>query len=163
MDIDDIDSLLDGAVGSQDTMPVCLRGDLLDEYTRAVAALNAARDQAGDSLDGGGDTPRLAQQVEQLRAQVKAATVPVVLRALPDPDWAPLLAEHPPQEGSDLDKLRGYGDTFLPALVRACIHSPSMVDDQRWVKFRRALSNATWSELTDRAWNINRKTVDVPF
>lgn len=160
----DIDALLDAAVPQQATVPVCTRGDLLDEYHRATAALEAARERAGDSLSGNPDVPELAARVEQLRQQVEATTISVVLRAMPQPEWAPLLAAHPPRDDVPTDKVVGYNPTtYFPALVRRSIHSPDMADDTRWDRFVRIVSDAQWDQLADRAWKLNQKTVDVPF
>jgi len=162
----DLNALLDDARPAERTVPVCLRGDLnasLQELQRALDEAERTRASSGASLAGGSPSRGIAEQIETLRAQMHSSTAVFTFRALPRRAWTALVAAHPPREGNDHDRAMGMNEeTFFEALVRACLIDPVM-DDAQWARLDDVLSDAQWQQLTNAAWAINARDVDVPF
>lgn len=163
-----IKDMLKAAKLPEKQVPICLRGDLQAEFEDAERRLTDAENNTGDSLAGNG-ARAVAEQIEALRQQMQEHTVPFRLRALPRPAWKDLLAAHPPRKGDDgavdeRDKYVGVNlDTFFEALVRSAVVEPQM-DDEDWAMlFGEALTDRQFDLLSDAAWGLNRREVDVPF
>lgn len=156
-------------------IPVCLDGALIAEIEEADRELVRLREQpAADSLDGGGDVRRAAEQVEALREQMREASEDFRLRAMPRKSWKAFIRQHQPRKDDDgrvdeRDRHIGVNvDTVYPALVRASVVSP-VLDDEDWlallgdVDTDGVLTDRQFDELANAAWLLNRDTVDVPF
>lgn len=159
-----IDELLSSARLAEETVPICLRPDLLDDYNAAVTALDAAeKAHATDGSLDGSDKAAAAALVDELRDQMLDASVRFTVRALPRRRWTALLGEHPPREGDEMDARTGFNrDTFYDALVRECVVEPQLSDEQ-WDTLDAALSTAQFAALKTTAMVINSADVDVPF
>jgi hypothetical protein len=166
------------------TVPVCLNGQLVAEFEAAERRLQEAiRRPAVDSLDAGGETRELAEQVEALREQMLDGVVEFRLRAMPRKRWRAFISEHPPREDDDgvvdaRDRNIGVNvDTFYPALIRTSTVEPEL-DDEDWLELlggerklpdgqveevEGVLTSRQFDELAGAAWDLNRDTVDVPF
>lgn len=157
------------------TVPLCLDGALVAEIEAAERELKRLTERPPvDSLEGGGELRAAAGRVEQLREQMAESTVEFRLRAIPGNRWQAVLDEHPPRrdEGGTVDvRDRAIGvnvDSFFPALVRRCLVSPEL-DDEDWTalfgsdEVDGALTDRQCDQLYDAAWALNRKEVDVPF
>ena len=144
-------------------MPVCLQPDLMAQMQDLHRDLTDADDRAtADSL-AGGERLDLARQLEDVRQRMLDHTVDFILRALPRRRWTALLAEHPPRGDVERDKLLGVNEeTFFESLVRECTVAPKL-DDDDWATLADAMSDAQWSQLTNAAWAVNARDVDVPF
>jgi hypothetical protein len=166
----DIDAIIDGAQPYQRSIALCLRGDLVAEYE----ALDQAREEAEkdalvDSLAAGGGTAAILAQMDALRAQMKASTITVVMRAMTSRDFLKLCKMHPVRRDDD-DKPNpadvGLGvntDTIWDPLIRACWVSPT-IDKARMKRLLdEKLSHSQYSQLANLAWMVNRDEVDVPF
>lgn len=149
------------------TVPICLRGDLQAEFEELERQLSEAEKKAGDSLAGSG-ARAIAQKIEALREQMLEHTVEFRLRAMPRPKWKAFVAEHPPRKAEDgsvdeRDKWMGINtDTFFDVLVRASIVDPQL-DDDDWATLDANLTDRQFDQLSDAAWGLNRREVDVPF
>lgn len=159
-----IDDLLASARLAEDTVPICLRPDLLAEYKDAESALEEAeRAHATEGSLDAGDKLAAAAVVEELREQMLAASVTFTVRALPRKRWTALYGEHPPREGDDGDARVGFNrDTFYDALVRECVVEPQLSAEQ-WDALDATLSSAQFASLRTTAWLVNSADVDVPF
>lgn len=182
----DVKALIRSAKLPEKTVPVCLHADLVAEVEQAERELTDAQRQIGDSLAGGSGARDVAERIEALRAQMLDSTVEFTLRAMPRPTWRAFLAEHPPRKDGDQvderDKYVGVNtETFFDALVRRSTVSPEL-DDEDWRilfgdspeerKRREAagepvedgkLTDRQFDQLSDVAWALNRREVDVPF
>lgn len=152
------------------TVPICLRGDLVAEHEELERQFEEANRRAADSLAGNG-AGELADRIEALQEEMRAATVTFRLRALPKPAWRALLAAHPPRQDDDgkplqEDAVIGVNmDTFWDAIARACLVDPE-VDDETWALMagpEGRLTDNQLGHLADAAWAVNRGDVDVPF
>ncbi|MFE7869767.1 hypothetical protein ACFUYE_05380 [Micromonospora humida] len=166
------------------TVPVCLSGALAAEFEAAERQLQEAlRRPATDSLDGGGETRELAEQIEDLRQQMVEGTVEFRLRAMGRKRWRAFIGEHPPRQDDDgeidaRDVNVGVNvDSFYPALIRESTVAP-VLDDEDWLdliggvrklddgteeEVEGAFTSRQFDELATTAWNLNRDVVSVPF
>jgi hypothetical protein len=166
----DFKAMLASAKLPEKTVQICLRGDLAAEHETAEKALEQAEKNAlsADSLDGGG-VGELADRLEALEAQMREHTYPFRLRALPKPKWRALVAEHQPRRDDDgevlaADRFLGVNaDTFFEAITKACVVDPEMDDDDWRVLLDEKLTDAQFDTLSEAAWGLNRRDVDVPF
>jgi hypothetical protein len=78
---------------------VCLRGDLAGEYDALEKAL--AQLPPNNKLGGDPERQRIAAEMDRLRAEMQAGTVPFVLRALGDAAFQELVDAHPPRRDGD--------------------------------------------------------------
>lgn len=174
----DFDALLDESELPERTVHVCLQGKLRGEWELLNEQLQEARQRDRQSLsDDGGRA--IAEQMAALEERMRAATVGVRLRALPDAeDGTPgrtrfnrLLAEHPPRKENRLDASLGLNkDTFFDALIPLSVvdvtaHDGDVhVPDAKWVT--RMLGKITakqWDDLANAAFVLNGGGVYVPF
>jgi hypothetical protein len=165
-----IKQLLRDAKLPERSVPVCLQADLVAEFETAERDLAEAQRNTRDSLAAGTKVRELSERIEALRARMLEHTIDFRLRAMPRPQWRKLLAEHPPRKNTadgsvvDDDILLGINsETFFDALLHASVVEPEL-DDEDWsLLLDEKLTDAQWGTLTNAAWSLNRKDVDVPF
>lgn len=149
---------------------VCLNLDLQDEFEDAERELQEAIQRPRDSLAAGGVPTELAERVKALEDQMRDASHDFRLRAHPRPAWKKLLAVHPPRkdpETGDLDDRDKYigvnTESFFAALIRASVVEPELDDDDWTLLLEEKLTDRQFDLLSDAAWALNRRDVDVPF
>lgn len=169
----------------EDSVPVCLRGDLAADFEAAERELKQAQQNKGGSLEDG--IGPFLDKIESLRLQMLEFTEDFRLRALPRPAFRALVAAHPPRR-DDADELDredvqiGFNRaTFFDALLKVSAVSPEMgIDIQAyleeliggkepelpagdWPELLAVLTDRQWGDLTDAAWFLNRGEINVPF
>lgn len=161
----DVKALIASARLPERSVEICLHPDLMAELQDLERQLEEAdaRHRSSGSL-AGGDRVEIAQKMEAVRERMKAHTVKFRLRAVPRRRWTALVAEHPPRPGVERDTVMGLNEeTFFEAMVRECTVEPDL-DDKDWATLLdEALSDAQWGVLTNAAWAVNARDVDVPF
>jgi hypothetical protein len=184
----DVKAMLKAAKLPEDSVPICLRGDLQAQFEQAERELAEAeaRRKANDSLAGDGSR-EIAERIESLREQMHENTVDFVFRALHRHAWKALRDRHPPrckEDGSpdERDMFVGVNlDTIFDELIRSCLVEP-VLDEEDWrvllgdsdeQRARReaggepvedgTLTDRQWNQLADAAWTLNRGEVSVPF
>lgn len=163
----DFAALLAGAKLPERTVQICLRGDLAAEHEALERQLELAEKQAINSLAGNGAAD-LAEQIEALQDQMQASTYPFRFRALPRPQFRQLVNAHPPRRNEQNEIVEEdqfilvNSETFFDAMIRACLVDPEL-DEQGWADLAESLTDHQYSELSNAAWGINRREVDVPF
>ena len=159
-------ALIKGAGLPERSVPICLHADLrarMEDLERDLQTAEKAREDAGSSLASGGESHRIANEIEQLREHMIEHTLTFRLRALPRRRWTSLQVDFPPRDGNTHDTVAGVNiDAFGDALVRACVFEPEM-DDEDWANLDDALSDGQWQQLANAAWAINAREVYVPF
>lgn len=146
----------------------CTDPDLVAEYERLVEARDAAKAAAHDSLAGGAAVELDAQIAETVKA-MEAATVTLTLKALPRPRFRALVDKHPPRKDADGklthndDYLGVHFDAFFDELIRTSLISPQLAEADLTMLLEELLTDQQYIELTDVVWNLNKKTVSVPF
>jgi hypothetical protein len=160
---DDFDALLDQARLPQRLERICLRGDLNARLQELDQQLAQARNSATATSLAGDGSQAIAQEIEAVRQQMAAASVPFRLTALSQPDFDAFIKGHPPRPEDRMDMISGYNrDTMGPALVRRCIVEPTM-SDQRWERLLPVLSPAEFGKLDKAAGDLNFTAVSIPF
>lgn len=167
------DDILLGAKLAEDTVPVCTRGDLVDEFRRLDRELveSRAKAAADPRLAGSGATA-VEARLSEIKGQIEAATVQFRLRAL-GRRWNRLVEEHPPRKAPDgkvnEEDARNGGvntDTFFPALIRASTVEPQL-RDETWDALLdpdgKLLNEAQYRRLKRSCWDLNVQEPDVPF
>lgn len=164
-----IKDLLRAAKLPERSVPVCLQADLVAEHEAAERELGKARDRPGKRLDSGDRVRELSERIAALEEQMAEHTIEFRLRALPRPSWKSLLAQHSPRKADDgsvdeRDRYIGVNvETFFDALVRVCVVEPEMDEDDWRLLLDEKLTDRQFDELSDAAWGLNRRDVDVPF
>lgn len=158
----DITTALAEAKRPEKTVPICLRGDLRAEFEAAESELTEQQryERTAPSLADGGRRRELAERLELLRMEMLEASVDFRMRGLGRRAWNKLVEEHQKPDNSGIDT-----ETFLPAIVRACLVDP-VLTDQQWAALfddDGILTSAQFEALSDAAWSVNRGSVDVPF
>lgn len=108
--------------------------------------------------------------LEQLIRQMKAKTIPFVIRAVGSPRWNELVAAHPPRKEPDSgrydprDARSGFNvSTFYVQLVRESIVKPEMTD-ARYAALLPKLTDVQFDKLAQAAADVNRaESDDLPF
>lgn len=166
----DFKALLAGARLPERTVPICLRGDLTAEFEELERQLADAQRTSAASMEDTATAGGIAERMEELRQEMKAHTYPFRLRAMTRPAWRAFIADHPPRkddETGELDERDRYvginSETFYPALVRTSVVDPVMTDDEWRLLLDEALTDRQFDALSNAAWELNRRDVDVPF
>lgn len=162
----DFKALLAGAKLPEATVSICLRGDLVADHEAAERELEQALNATSNSLAGNG-AAAIAERIEGLEAQMQEHTYEFRLRALPRPAWRALVVAHPPRqteagEIEPTDRTGVNSETFYEAMIRACLIDPELTDEQ-WATLNEALTDRQFQDLSDAAWGLNRREVDIPF
>lgn len=159
------EQLLDQARLPEDTVEICLRGDLCATY----AALQRQLADIPDPLEGSGSLSgdpakrELLQQLEAVASAMRRATQTFTLRALGKRAYIEFLTEHPPRPDDRRDMMVGYNrETMGAALILACLVDPKPTPAQ-WDKLSDVLSAAEWGKLDRAAYDLNFNEVSIPF
>lgn len=145
-------AFLEEATPPRLTVKLCFRPDLLVEYQQLE------RGRPKDSL-----SDKTAARKEELEQEMRDATVPFVLQALPRPRWTALIAEHPPVKGNKEQEAVGYNaEAFHAALLRESIVEPEL-DDEAWAKLDQVLTAGHFQRLWSEAQALNISSFDLPF
>lgn len=159
--------LIDGLQRPERTVQICMRGDLSAAHEDLIRELAEAQQVHTGSLAGNPRARELAEEIAALEARMRESTIEFRLQALPRRDWAAMVAAHPPRRGDDglvlpSDAQGINADSFVEAIVHACVFEPKLTPEQ-WAKLDAGLTEAQYAMLSDAAWAVNRKDVDVPF
>lgn len=116
------------------TVDICLHTELQDEFERLDQQLQetVAREALDKRLNSGGESRRLAEQIEALRERMAEHVITFTLRSLGNRGWSDLVDAHPPRDGNKFDVAAGHNtDTFFDAAIRASVTAPDL-DDEDW-------------------------------
>jgi len=174
---------------SERSVPICLRGDLVADHQAAVRELDRAEKAPADSLAGSG-TRELAERITALEDQMLENSITFRIRGVPRTKFHALIGEHPPRRDPETNEIIDRDratmvnfEAFFNALLKACTVEPEL-DDEDWLNLlghtederakleaegraadivEGSLSQPQWDKLTDAAWFVNGKDVDIPF
>jgi hypothetical protein len=147
------------------TVPICLALDLVEEYEELLR--EAEQPAESNSLAGSPKKP--TAELDALKAQMLASTVEFRLRAMPRPKFKALKRDHPPRKGEDgapvpRDAMLGVNeDTFFEPLLRASLVDPVLDETTFRLLVDEKLSDGQFEQLTDVAWALNVRRIDLPF
>jgi len=161
-DVKDIRALLQQQKQPEETVKICLRGDLNAEIVDLDTRLGDIRNELaahGDGrLNGSAEARRIAERIEELRAEAEEASVLVRLRALPRKEWNDLIAKHPAKNKEQDFDANGLFNEAVPA----CIVEPEL-DAETMDKFLDALTGGQFDQLAGTAYKLNAGEGAVPF
>lgn len=146
----------------EDTVELCLRGDLVAQFHALERELVDAPRVAA-SLADRSPAAVLAERITALREQMDAAKVTFHLRALPPREWSDYDATRPNKADDETDdafRARFFG--WTAGLVSRCLVDPVLTPDQV-AEVVDVLSAKQWDQLADAAWLVNTGQVSVPF
>jgi len=136
---------------------------------------------------GGDGSGELQARIRDLEEQMRAGTYDFRLRALGRTVWHAFVAEHVPRPDNEQDAAIGVNtETFFEALIKVSTVDPDMgidveaylkalvaakasgspspnLPDGRWPELFEKLTDRQFDSLSDAAWGLNRRDVDVPF
>lgn len=164
-----IKDLIKGAKLPETTVSICLQADLVAAFEEAERDLEAAQRENLGSLAAGSRAREVAERIEAIRAEMEEATVDFRLRAMTRIAWRDFIAEHPPRkvQGGGIDERDKYigvnTDTFFPALVKRSVVAPELDAEDWQLLLDEKLTDRQFDELSNAAWALNRREVDVPF
>lgn len=159
------EQLLGEAQLPEDTVDVCMRGDLVAAYHGLQEQLAAMPEVPAGGGSLAGDTSRrdLIQQMEAVAAQMRRSTQTFRLRALSTRAYTEFLRQHPPRPDDRRDMVAGFNrETMGVALLRLCVVEP-VISPQQWEKLADVLSTGEWAKLDRAAQALNFAEVNVPF
>lgn len=157
-----IDDILAMARPAEKTVELCLAGDLqakFEDLERDLARAKSVDSDPGAKLGSAGAARRIAEEMEQVRAQMRDRTVVFRLRAITHREWVDLTRAHParPEDPADFNP-----ETFGVALLAACCINPQL-DVGAAGRLVDALTAGQWERLFAACWQVCRGTVEVPF
>lgn len=165
------------AAPPQDSVPICLRGDLTRQAADLERRIAAAQAAAGDSIVGGAEAQELAEELSELQSVMAAFTYRFTFRALPRKLWRDLVESHPPRDGHPEDRVNGVNMDVFPVLLIAmsCVDiSPINTAPDIPADAGPVLSETDAAEMAERltdgqimtmfgcAAKLNRAQVDLP-
>lgn len=160
----DAKAVLAAAKLPERSVDLCLRGDLVAELQELQRELTDAdrEEKVSGSLEGGRSV-EISERIRDLREEMLEHTIVLRLRALPRKAKQKLIAEHPPREDNETDRLVGFNEeTTSAALLRACTFEPDL-DEDDWARFEEVLAEGQWVALNNAVWSVNTQDVDIPF
>lgn len=158
------------------SVPICLRADLVAEYEERDRRLSEAVRKPANSLAGNGSAVLIAE-MDEIREQMIEYTYDFRIIDCGRRTYGKILAEHPPRENNAAEQKQGFADSFYAALLRVSIVSPEL-DDDDWLALvgwepgtfgeddpgdEGKLTEAQFTALTNGAWKVGHRDVDVPF
>jgi hypothetical protein len=158
------DDILKTAKLPEDSVEICLRGDLQRRHEDLERELEEASeaDKQGSSLADGGKARKVAEEIQRVEREMREHTHPFAFRALPGRQYREMVQEHKPREGDNFDALFGANmNTWPAALISACCIDPVMTLEQV-EELLDVLTDGQRERLFLCAAQLNRDLVDVP-
>ena len=154
----DINDVIAGAKLREQTVSLCMRGDLVAAHAEASEALDALlRDGLSDSLAA--PQVEAARKVRAIEDEMNAAATVFRVRALGDREYRAIKAAHPGRDGVQ----EAFNiDTYPAALIAASSADPVMTvpDVERLFE---VLNEGQRDELFGAAFTVNEGKQGVPF
>lgn len=149
---------------------LCTDLALYAEYDRAVATLDAAQKRDGQTINPSAETKAAADAVQDIEAQMQAATLTFELEAQRRDVWEAFEAAHPPREGNDTDRQYTIDLSSLDSIIAESITS---VEDavgaqvgfqaEDWADLADEISTGQWQKFALAVLTVNRGVVAAPF
>lgn len=142
------------------TVPLCLAGELGDEYEQLEAQL--ADVKPATNLADASPRRAIAEQLQAIREQMVEATVDFHLRAFSPRAWGIFWNSKPERaDGESAEAWDGRIFPFWCELVsRSCV-DPEMEPGQV-AELAEELNSGSWTRLVNQCILLNHREVDVP-
>jgi hypothetical protein len=155
----------------EDSVTLCLRGDIVAEYEDLKRQL-AGASEAVESLGDVSPAATIRQRMADLAGEMVSESVTFRLRAMPSKDWSDLFAVMPeppkPAEGSEdipdeaAAAFRDAWHNWVCTILAGTCYEPGMTTDEA-DQLAVALSKPQWDELTNAAYGLNTEKQTIPF
>lgn len=157
---------------AEESTEICLRPDLVEQWSALNEELQAAVAMAGTVSTAGkqgsrpGTQPKghaeLAERVQALEEEIQRHSVVFRFRALTKDAWRALCDDHPPRKDNQVDQYTGYDrDAVLDEAVRESLIDP-VFDAASWSEFLEVISAGEWDELRRVTNSVNKGVVEPP-
>lgn len=156
-----MDEYLKAAELPQQSVPICMRADVLGEIgelERRIKNLQDA-DEADLRLSAGDEAPELAARIRELEAEAAEYTMDLRLTAVPRLEWNKARVKHTTENDDGSEKLNL--NAMMEDLFPQSVVSPEMTDGQR-TDFLAGLTEGQWEAVIKAMWDINRGGASVP-
>lgn len=162
---DELDSILNGAKTAQDSIPICMRADVLAEIAeleREIHRLRANTDSDDPRMVDAGETTQaeLAERIRDLEEIAHKGTINLRLQAVDRRRWESCVDNHKTfDEETQTEKtdLNAIVDELLPESIVSPVH----LKGARYEKFLANLSEAQWEKVMQTIWDLNRTVTTV--
>ena len=160
------DEFLSGFRPREKRVPITMRGDLLsrlDVLERELEDVERTT-EANDSLDGPTglrSAVEIAQEIIEVRDEVKASSRDFVVVAIGDRRWSDLIIAHKPTGEDKKVGMPWDPQSFYPAALAQCITQPAMSADQ-CDKLLDMLAAGQVLELVNAMLDVNGGGDDLP-
>ncbi|MGH3010180.1 MAG: hypothetical protein ACRDLM_12350, partial [Gaiellaceae bacterium] len=161
VEMSDIETLIAAAKPAEQSVTLCLRGDLNVKIEDLERELEAAKGWKPGSLADTDPARELAEQIEATREEMREHSHVFKFRAVAPKAWSDLLALHPPRKDNDADGLFNL-QTFPSAVIAACAIEPEMTAEQL-DRLAAVLNQGQYDDLFMAAWRVNTRATDIPF
>lgn len=146
----------------RDSVSLCLDGAAMARIRELERQLQGAAVMP-TSLAERSPASVIAEQIEQLREEMRGTEVEFELQAIPARDWTPIYAALPDRgkdESAETFSTRWFA--WMAEMVSRTVVEPVMTVEQVGQLVDR-LPAASWSLLSEAAWSLNTGKVAVPF
>lgn len=161
-----LDDIIASATPAERDVKICVAGALNARFAVLDAELQDLQQRrfVGDSLGEADPRRAIAEEMENLREQMKADEHTFTMRALPPKAWSDLRAAHGPREG----RMERFNPETLPsALIAAsCVRVDGEdveLSTDKVGELFDVLNEGQRDELFEAAWEANTGRVSVPF
>jgi len=158
------DQMLDGFRPAEESVPICLRSDVLSEIgelERRINVVSADDDDVRMVSNHEEEAAVMADRIRELEAVAEANTINLRLRAVDKKRWRDAVDAHKTEdEGTGVEQtdLSAVAEDVLPE----SIVSPSfLLDERRRQKLFDKLSDAQWEAVLKAIFRLNRSTTTV--
>ena len=150
----------------------CLDDNLKAAHEAAEVEFNAARSRSLADARLNDPAKELAKKINDIEAEMKAASVTFLVRGLKRGDWNDLVAAHAPREGNALDK--SYGFNVEALMIAAVPKSIAGVENQagepldfdvskEWEALADEMTDSQYEDFILATLRVNKGRNEVPF
>jgi hypothetical protein len=157
-----VDAILAGAKPAEESVPICMRADVLSEIGELERQINIVSSDDDDPRmvsEHENTAAELADQIRALEAVAHANTINLRLKAVPKDRWREVVDKHKSE-----DEDTGVEQTNLTAvceeLFEESIVSPKM-SGTRLETFQSTISDAQSESIMKSMWRLNRTITTV--
>lgn len=140
----DIKAVLAKAQPRQETVRLCLRGDLIHDHRQLQDELAEA--ERLDAMSNEPDlAPEVAQKIVDLEVQIRAEEVEFTFQSIGRRAWSDLMAQYPPSKAEQRIGAEFNEDFISAAVAASCVEPQMSLDDARLLE--EAVTVGQWAEL----------------
>lgn len=145
------------------SVSLCLRGDLTGPYRDLERQLRTASREA-PSLGQRSPALVIAEQMQALEAEMRAAEQAFELMAMPSKKWSDYYGTRPERTKDEADEaFKDRWFLWVCELVARSVTGPVVMTAEQVAELCDVLSGGQWDQLSEAAFELNSGQVAVPF